>query len=590
MEEGAKMASVATAPLTLEQRLAVLEGELATAKAKSAEYSDLVDKAIREKAIREKATDKEKEEYKERENHWEGKVKEIKAEIAELRRERQAPEFVYVQAQVAERLVGDMLVELPALEQLTERLTRPIDPCYPVDPSDVQSARQLYRQDRGRDYGGDRNDYFYFLRASPNERVDKKFLRIDFIFGDTTEMVSGQSEDTTHAMITPFVQFFLGGLLKLTNSRWNVRFARNEAEHKRYRTTQDSLRPDWMCYIRNLLVIRGEEKGDTSWATLSDAAEELTSKMDTWNPLFFGELPYVFGYALRGAKFQLYALFPDPAPPIRIEGGASGVRKIPIGKELDLTYIDDKMALLQYMINLVRILQAMEPLVPSEGEAPPLGEAEPIWKRPGSGEYSRLVFEPGFVIKTLVFSEVGPVKYDLDMLEELYKMVKEGKFRHTIRCKPGYPRRVGAEKKSMKLHLFPIGLSVYPKDEVSLHRCLHEILTALSDLHTNGFVHRDVRWPNILRNVDYSWMLIDLDFAARLQDGTAEWPTWTRGLPERNGEEPWTPRHDILQVSMLLSVSQLHWYHGREQLAVDLHNCGLAAEALNVVQNTFPHL
>lgn len=156
-----------------------------------------------------------------------------------------------------------------------------------------------------------------------------------------------------------------------------------------------------------------------------------------------------------------------------------------------------------------------------------------------------------------------------------------------IRCKKGYPRRLGEEKTTMRLHLYPIGLPVYPKDEASLRRCLCEVLTALFDLHINGFVHRDVRWPNILRNVDQSWMLIDLDFAAKLRGGIADWPTWTCGLPRRQGDEPWTVRHDILQVSMLLSVVEMYWYHGREQLAVDIGNCTSANAALESCKKHF---
>jgi hypothetical protein len=33
--------------------------------------------------------------------------------------------------------------------------------------------------------------------------------------------------------------------------------------------------------------------------------------MVVWNPVFFGTLPYVFGYALAGSLFEIYALYPD---------------------------------------------------------------------------------------------------------------------------------------------------------------------------------------------------------------------------------------------------------------------------------------
>jgi len=77
------MEKAAGVALTQEQqRLAALEVELANAKAEEEKWSGLVSSAILEDAPKEK-----KEEYKEREGHWEGKVREIKAEIAELKRE-----------------------------------------------------------------------------------------------------------------------------------------------------------------------------------------------------------------------------------------------------------------------------------------------------------------------------------------------------------------------------------------------------------------------------------------------------------------------------------------------------------------------
>ena len=128
------------------------------------------------------------------------------------------------------------------------------------------------------------------------------------MFFNAFGIIGGQSEDATHAVITPLIQLFLAGLLNLTNPTWYtaVSFGRNQSERKRSRTTIERLRPDWVCFIHQLLVIRGEEKGDSSGDSLYGAADELTSKMEAWNPLFFGELPYVFGYALAGTKFRFY--------------------------------------------------------------------------------------------------------------------------------------------------------------------------------------------------------------------------------------------------------------------------------------------
>ena len=45
-------------------------------------------------------------------------------------------------------------------------------------------------------------------------------------------------------------------------------------------------------------MFRGEEKCDLKH--LGDARSELSSKFGTWSPLFYGQFPYVFTYAIGG--------------------------------------------------------------------------------------------------------------------------------------------------------------------------------------------------------------------------------------------------------------------------------------------------
>jgi hypothetical protein len=241
--------------------------------------------------------------------------------------------------------------------------------------------------------------------------------------------------------------------------------------------------------------------------------------------------------------------------------------------------VDDRFTLLKYLINLVRVFEVMEPLVPSN--APPLGNVGAAWKRPHSGEYSTIVFEPGFVIKTLNDLPGSQVSYDFAMLEELYKIIKKGKIRYSIKCKEGYPKFV---RGAWRLHLFPIGLPVYPKTEEDLKKCFTQILQALQDLHKHNFCHRDVRWPNILKNIDDSWMLIDFDFAAKMKNKKADWPTWTRGVPKRKGSESWTVKQDVMQVGMLLEDGDLAWFERGPALSDQIKGCSdaSAAEALVV--------
>jgi len=416
------------------------------------------------------------------------------------------------------------------------------------------------------------------------ETVDPGAISVRPVLIKASDVIVTKSEDTIHPFLTPLMQYFLSGLLTLLKCSWftpSESFTRNQTENKRTRTTMEKLRPDWMFFIHNLLVIRGEEKAEGGDETIEKAAQELASKMDTWHPLFFGELPYVLGYASCGTKFQFYALSPNKA--VSRLGGVHGVNLTKIGKPLNLTYVDERFQLLKYIINLVRVLEAMEPIIPKD--APPLGNVSAPWRRPQSGEYSTIVFEPGFVVKSLNLVH-SRVDYDFLMLEDLYKIIKANRIPNSIRCEEGYPKLDTANMR-IKLHLFPIGLPVCPKDVDELQVCLCQVLEALQSLHKHKFCHRDVRWPNILKNIDDTWMLIDFDFAARLKSGKAEWPTWTRGVPPRKGSESWTAKHDVMQVGKLLEDQDLMWFERRHELSEQIKGCSTASVAEKKVKSFF---
>ena len=50
------------------------------------------------------------------------------------------------------------------------------------------------------------------------------------------------------------------------------------------------------------------------------------------------------------------------------------------------------------------------------------------------------------------------------------------------------------------VELAPLGYASCPRDEADLKRALRAVLQALQGMHQAGFVHRDVRWSNILRD------------------------------------------------------------------------------------------
>ncbi|KAG9306479.1 hypothetical protein G9A89_008415 [Geosiphon pyriformis] len=68
--------------------------------------------------------------------------------------------------------------------------------------------------------------------------------------------------------------------------------------------------------------------------------------------------------------------------------------------------------------------------------------------------------------------------------------------------------------KSVLVKLAPVGCPVIPNNENELRSAIRDVLRILKRLHHMNVVHRDIRWSNIVRLVDGSWMLIDFEEAA----------------------------------------------------------------------------
>ncbi|KAH9253691.1 hypothetical protein BASA81_008309 [Batrachochytrium salamandrivorans] len=312
-------------------------------------------------------------------------------------------------------------------------------------------------------------------------------------------------------------------------------------------------RPDFLLYIGNLLVFRGEEK--KQGAPISVAHTELTSKMEVWNPLFFGDIPYIIGYALAGSRFQLYALHPNA----RAQRTPNAVltRSTPVSPVLDLANVTDRITLIKYMVNLVRVLQALAEMAPED--APKLG-GNYVNPRPYSGTYSALVFETAYVRKVLL-NMLGSESFNFDALRVLYRLIEEKKIINTIKCAKDYPK--SEDQRGMvllRLHLYPLGRCVLPNSAESLKSCLLAVLDALASMHKHKFCHRDVRWPNIIQLADGKWMLIDLDYAEMMdRKGVAPWPRWISNRPDVNTWPPrdgddggWGKAKDVWMVGQLL--------------------------------------
>lgn len=125
---------------------------------------------------------------------------------------------------------------------------------------------------------------------------------IPILDSDRDQFVSGiLSEDDCHAVWDALICRPLVYLCTYSR-RLRLQYTRNSGDRYKSGTLTNLSRPDFLCYLRKSLIFRGEEK--KSEEDLETAQTELTQKLGQWNPIFYGNLPFVFAYATGGLAIQ----------------------------------------------------------------------------------------------------------------------------------------------------------------------------------------------------------------------------------------------------------------------------------------------
>lgn len=112
--------------------------------------------------------------------------------------------------------------------------------------------------------------------------------------------ISGSGQQILHLFIDSIV-FRTIALLTSHFSDFDLTFGRDVVDSSQ--TTEKRSRPDFLLWVKNCLMLRGEEEMEN----FENAKNDLLKKF-VWNPVLFGSLPYVFGYAATFTTFQFFAL------------------------------------------------------------------------------------------------------------------------------------------------------------------------------------------------------------------------------------------------------------------------------------------
>ncbi|CAB4475977.1 unnamed protein product [Rhizophagus irregularis] len=354
-------------------------------------------------------------------------------------------------------------------------------------------------------------------------------LIVSEVMGTSFKQISG-GEATTLGNINIHIKKIIELAQEYAENCSDLDLDRNKTSSTTTELPRD--RPDMAIYYKNVLFMMGEEKDlDTR---LKDAERQLDGYFDFWNPLAFGRLPFVMAFVAAGIKLQFYYYYPNNNNvPVRVR----------IGNTINLGTSNrmNNFKALQYTINAIRIIRTWDHK--QYIQHPKIKLYKVIHQR----NDTTVTINPKKVIKKVQIENREPTYKDF--LKYFYNNI--------------FPKLNNYKLLESKFHarwiylvFAPVGYMTIPKDEDELRYAIWSVLKVVMILHANEIVHRDIRWENIMRLTDNSWILIDFEEAAPIGRGNRSTPTLNIAAPEYRGVEsdPCRAAGDIWMIGNLYTT------------------------------------
>lgn len=242
-------------------------------------------------------------------------------------------------------------------------------------------------------------------------------------------------------------------------------------------------RPDYLLWAKGALLLKAEHKREDG--EMRAAESDLATKLEDWRVPGLRNLPFLPCYALAGRWLQFKLLLPTAdAKKLSAVPSRASCSIVDVSATFDILVPDQRLMAMAASFNMYRVLAALASLLPP---ATPKLFCE-IRRSDG-----KIMILGDRVIKTCVRKAPSPV----------YALLKAGL--------PGAITVVTADDTSIVMQ--PVCTERLPLTLAELQSALVSVLSALAGLHRAGYVHRDVRWPNVLIGADDRWRLIDFELA-----------------------------------------------------------------------------
>ncbi|KAG2424710.1 hypothetical protein HXX76_014286 [Chlamydomonas incerta] len=221
-----------------------------------------------------------------------------------------------------------------------------------------------------------------------------------------------------------------------------------------------------------------------------------------WNPALLPDvvgMPCMFANAAAGNAVQFFA----------ITSGGGAVQATAISELLDISTPLGRIKVMHHTLKILQVLAAYAPHAPKIPMA--LGGAIKV-VGPGGNVLRSVTVFPDFVRKSVDLSQQHGRVMGYPELAEMYRALGGGvRCPNLVRLHGGCGGASGAgggggirlqpDGTTLVLHLEPVGLPLggAPASEADLRRAVRDVLAGLAVLHAAGYVHRDIRWQNVIR-------------------------------------------------------------------------------------------
>lgn len=268
---------------------------------------------------------------------------------------------------------------------------------------------------------------------------------------------------------------------------------------------------------------RGEEKGPI---TSGDPKMELISKL-VWS---YKHLPFLLAYYARAWLVTICALHQVEDP--------SGGRMIMCRDlvQFNTSRADDRLELVLACISLAKLLKIMADVCEINGEVSDM----PLIRR-ASG---KIIRPHGRKVEKTYSND--DLYFIVTAIYEATRLCPN--VEHLLQRRDG-ERTIVVQRAAV----------AKPRNRDELIACLRCLCEALEWLHTAGFMHRDIRWENVLRDLSNSekWVLVDLDEAIKSNEGSEAHRLNAKSHAPEMTAGPHDSMVDIWGIGYLLSTSNI---------------------------------